>query len=111
MPVDTLLARRDEARRRRRLALYTDIRTRLHDALAELVPGEHVWLFGSLTKPGHFNDCSDVDLALAHEPTRISSGRLASELTERLGRPVDIVLLTTCRFRHRILREAELWTP
>lgn len=111
MAADTLLARRDEARRARRLALRAETRRRLRDALAELVPGHPIWVFGSLTKPGRFNDRSDVDVALADEPRSISVGQLASELTERLGRPVDLVLLDRCRFRDSILREAELWTP
>ncbi len=110
MAADTLLARRDEARRARRLALYAETRVRLRDALAELVPGHRIWVFGSLTTPGRFNDRSDVDLALADEPRSTSLGRLASELTERLGRPVDVVLLDRCRFRDRILREGEPWT-
>ena len=110
MAADTLLARRDAARRGRRLALYAETRRRLREALAELVPGQPIWLFGSLTKPGRFHDRSDVDLALADEPPSMSVGRLASELTDRLGRPVDLVLLDRCRFRDRILREGEQWT-
>lgn len=108
--VDTLLARRDEARRARRIALYAETRRRLREALAELVPGHRIWVFGSLTTPGRFNDRSDVDLTLAEESQSISLGRLASELTERLGRPVDVVLLDRCRLRDRILREGEQWT-
>jgi len=110
MAADTLLARRDEARRARRLVLYAETRRHLRDALAELMPVHRIWVFGSLTKPGRFNDRSDVDLALADEPRSMSVGRLASELTERLGRPVDLVLLARCRFRDRILRDGELWT-
>jgi len=111
MAMDTLLARRDEERRVRRLALHDETRRLLRDALADLVPGHPIWVFGSLTQPGRFNERSDVDLALADEPRSISAGCLASELTERLGRPVDVVLLDRCRFRDRILREGELWTP
>lgn len=79
-------------------------------ALGALVPGGRVWVFGSLTKPGEFNDASDVDLALEAEPALMSAGVLSSELAERLGRPVDVVLLDQCRFRDKILREGELWT-
>ncbi len=35
--------------------------------------------------------------------------RLTAELMERLGRPVDIVLLDECRFAKRIRREGEQW--
>ncbi len=107
---DTLLRRRDEVRRSRRLSLHAQVRQNLREALTALVPGERIWLFGSLTQPGRFNDASDVDLALEAEPVAMSAGRLSSELSERLARPVDVLLLDRCRFRDRILREGELWT-
>lgn len=106
----TLLERRDRARRERRLQVYEDTRRRLRDALAALVPGERVIVFGSLTKPGVFNDASDVDLAFEREPVSMSSGQLMSELMERLGRPVDVVVLDRCRFGNRIRQDGELWT-
>ena len=106
----TLLQQRDLARKHRRWHVYENTRRRLREALAELLPGEPVIVFGSLTRRGVFNDASDVDLALEHEPHGISSGRLMSELTERLGRPVDVVLLDRCRFQDRIRREGEVWT-
>jgi predicted nucleotidyltransferase len=106
----TLLQKRDLARRRRRLQVYVATRRKLRAALAELIPGCRVIVFGSLTKPGVFNDRSDVDLALAEPPPRLTTGRLASELMERLGRPVDVVALGQCRFRAKILREGEAWT-
>ena len=53
--------------------------------LTALVPGDRIWLFGSLTQPGRFNDASDVDLALEAEPIAMSAGRLSSELSERLA--------------------------
>jgi len=30
-------------------------------------------------------------------------------LAEEMGRPVDIILLSECRFRDRIAREGEIW--
>lgn len=105
----TLLQQRDQARRRRRLEVYAETRERLREALAQLIPGQKVIVFGSLTKPGVFNDRSDVDLALEMEPARMNSWSLASELTERLKRPVDVVLLDRCRFRAKIVREGEPW--
>lgn len=105
----TLLQQRDAARARRRLEVYEDTRQRLKDALADLIPGQKVILFGSLTRPGVFNDRSDVDLALESEPPQMSQYRLISRLMERLGRPVDVVMLGQCRFRERIRREGETW--
>ena len=106
----TLLQQRDEARRQRRLQLFDDTRRRLRESLVELVPGQRVIVFGSLTRRGVFNDASDIDLAFEAEPVGISAGYLMSELTERLGRPVDVVLLPACRFRDRIRTGGETWT-
>jgi len=105
----TLLALRDRARQRRRLDLYHEVRRALRDHLHVLIPGQRVVLFGSLTRPGVFNDASDVDLALEGDPHGMSAGVLMGELMERLGRPVDLVRLDRCRFRDRILREGEVW--
>jgi predicted nucleotidyltransferase len=105
----TLLQQRDAARRQRRLEVYEDTRRRLRAALSDLIPGCKVILFGSLTKPGIFNDRSDVDLALDDPSSGIDAWRLMSELMERLGRPVDVVLLEKCRFRDKIRREGEAW--
>jgi predicted nucleotidyltransferase len=105
----TLLQQRDLARCQRRLAALSETRARLKSALADLLPGHKVIVFGSLTKPGVFNDRSDVDIALETEPAAISLWRLTSELMERLNRPVDVVLLDRSRFREKILREGEVW--
>lgn len=105
----TLLQLRDAARARRRQEVYEETRKRLKRALGELIPGHKVILFGSLTRPGIFNDRSDVDLALESEPPQMSMYRLIAELMERLGRPVDILMLDQCRFRERVRREGEVW--
>jgi predicted nucleotidyltransferase len=106
----TLLQKRDLTRRRRRLKALADARRNLRSALARMIPGSRVILFGSLTKPGVFNDRSDVDLALETEPAGISLYQLTGRLSEEMGRPVDVVLLSECRFRQKILREGEAWT-
>lgn len=107
----TLLQQRDLARQERRLCVYRETRQRLREALAELLPGERVIVFGSLTQPGVFNDRSDVDIAIEAETQTINSWSLAGALMERLGRPVDVVVLGHCRFREKIIREGETWTP
>jgi predicted nucleotidyltransferase len=63
-----------------------------------------------LVKPGRFNPASDLDVALECEPAGVSVYGLASLLSERLGRRVDLVSLSECRFRETILREGERWT-
>ena len=106
----TLLQERDQRRQQRRLDAYAETRRRLRAALADLIPGHKVILFGSVTKPGVFNDRSDLDLALESEPSQMDHWKLMSELMERLERPVDVVRLDRCRFREKILREGEVWT-
>ena len=106
----TLLQERDAARRRRRLHIREETREKLRSALADLIPGERVVVFGSLVSPGVFNDASDVDIALERHPPAMSAGCLMVELMERLGRNVDVVMLSECRLRAKILREGETWT-
>ena len=105
-----LLEARDLARRERRLQSYDETRARLRQALSELLPGQRIILFGSLTRRGVFHDRSDIDIALFEEPPGMNSWQLTGELMDRLGRPVDVVLLPACRFREKILREGEPWT-
>ncbi len=106
----TLLQRRDAVRRQRRLDVRMEARRRLQAALAELLPGSKVVVFGSLTKAGVFNDASDIDLALEEESPNLTAWQLTGELMDRLGRPVDVVVLKRSRFREKILREGEIWT-
>ena len=77
----------------------------LRDTLQELLPASRVVVFGSLIKPGRFGEESDVDVALEAELPGMSVYQLSSLLAERLGRPVDVVLLPELRFRDKILRE------
>lgn len=68
-------------------------------------------VFGSLTREGRFQDGSDVDVALERLPEGWTLYGLTAWLAEQVGRPVDVVLLSECRFRERIEREGETWTP
>jgi predicted nucleotidyltransferase len=106
----TLLQQRDEARRLRRLELCAQTRDRLRSALEQILPGQQVIVFGSLTKPGIFSDRSDIDLALPEPVGKLDTLQLAAELSERMARPVDVIKLDRCRFRQRIVREGERWT-
>ena len=105
----TLLQQRDATRLLRRNDLYDATRARLRTALNELIPGNTVLVFGSLTHRGQFNDASDVDLAFEIQPNGIDTLQLMAELFEQLDRPVDIINLEGCRFREKILRTGERW--
>jgi predicted nucleotidyltransferase len=108
----TLLQRMAEERAARGERLRLEVRDLLRAALRELLPGKTpVILFGSVTMPGRFTEDSDVDIALAAEPPGMSIYQLTAQLSERLGRRVDVLLLSECRFRDKILLEGETWTP
>ena|SRR5258708_6426312 len=106
----TLLQQMEADRIKEREVLRKDTLRELRVALDRLVPTESVIVFGSLVKPGRFKETSDVDLALEHEPRSMNVLQLMSLLAETLGRPVDVVLLSDCRFREKVLREGEKWT-
>jgi predicted nucleotidyltransferase len=105
----TLLQKRDTDRRARRLSLHAETRRALQAALRDLLPEVPVYVFGSLLRPGVFNDASDIDLALTGEPASKTVWLLQAELEERLHRPVDLILLPESRLRHKIVTEGELW--
>jgi predicted nucleotidyltransferase len=108
--VTTLLRQIETERRERREELRLSVRAGLRDAIRELLPRTSVRLFGSITRPYRFNEFSDVDLALDAEVPGVSIYQLISLLSERLGRRVDVLLLSECRFRDKIIAQGELWT-
>jgi predicted nucleotidyltransferase len=100
----------EQERLQRREQLRAEVRRRLREVLAQTIPGRRVVVFGSLARPGRFNEGSDIDLALESEPPGMSLYQLASRLAEGLGRGVDVVLLSESRLQDKILREGETWT-
>ena len=82
----------------------------LKEVLRLTIPGERVFVFGSLNSPGRFTDESDIDLALESEPSGMTVYQLIALLSERMGRRVDVVQLDECRFKEKILREGKSWT-
>jgi predicted nucleotidyltransferase len=107
----TLLQKMSDERAALSERLRLTVREELRSALRDILPGTPVTVFGSLTRVGRFTDASDVDLALAAEPPGMSVYQLIAQLSERLGRRVDVLLLPESRFRDRILREGEPWMP
>jgi predicted nucleotidyltransferase len=107
----TLLQQVNRERCERNEALRAEVREQLRSVLHQLVPVDRVVVFGSLTKPHRFTDTSDIDIALWSEPAGTSLYQLTALLAEEMGRPVDIILLSECRFRDRIEREGEVWMP
>ena len=107
----TLLQQMERQRLEKRERLRQEVCRRLREVLDRTIPGQLVFVFGSLITPGKFTDESDIDLALESEPPGMTIYQLIGLLSERMGRRVDVILLDECRFRDRILREGEPWTP
>jgi predicted nucleotidyltransferase len=107
----TLLQQMERQQFEERECARSEARRRLREVLAQTIPGQRVIVFGSLLKPGKFTDESDIDVALESEPSDMSIYQLIALLGERIGRPVDVLLLDECRFKDKILREGEVWTP
>ena len=83
---------------------------RLREAVSKVLPGQAIYVYGSVVRPSGFREDSDVDVALTAEPPDRSMFRVQSELTDLVGRPVDVCLLDETRLREKIIREGELWT-
>jgi len=94
------------ARDRLRLKALAQVKA----SLVHLLPGEPVWLFGSLVRAGGLAVDSDVDIALEREPAATPLYRLQSLLSERVGREGDIVTPDHCRFAEAIRRQGTPWT-
>lgn len=105
-----LIQRRDERRREQAERMRLDALALLREAVSKVLPGQTIYVYGSVVRLGEFREGSDVDVALAAEPPDRSMFRAQSELTELMGRPVDVCLLQETRLREKIIREGELWT-
>lgn len=104
-----LLKEREQRRWRQREELRQSVRRRLQEALHQLAPGEKVILFGSVTRPHAFHENSDVDIAFVEEPKHSRYG-LQAKIEEIIHHPVDLIVLSECRFRDKVEREGEAWT-
>ncbi len=67
-----------------------------------------VYVFGSLTKRGRFRKTSDVDVAV-EGLTDEKYFTFMSELSELLGREVDVVQIEKHRLKNRILEIGLEW--
>ena len=69
----------------------------------------HGYIFGSVTKPGHFIQNSDIDLAVDTWETGNICG-LMGYLSLHLNRDVDVVPLDQCHFADKIRRLGMPWS-
>lgn len=105
-----LLQRREAERLQKRERLRTETLEMLRAVLREVLPGQAVYVYGSILQPGRFRTRSDIDLALVEEPTDRSIYRVQAQLETALRRPVDLCVLGETRLRRKIETEGQRWT-
>ena len=105
-----LLQRLDAERLEKRERLRAQTIESLREALRQVLPGQAVYVYGSILRPGQFHARSDVDLALVAEPVGRSVYRVQADLETVLRRPVDLCVLEETRLRRKIETEGERWT-
>ena len=99
-----LRQKRKEQERRRQATL-----ARLLDLLAAApIALPEATIFGSILRPGAFDERSDVDLAIPPVAPR-SYFKLKSHLEDGLCRLVDLVDLDGCHFAGAITRDGLQW--
>ncbi len=69
---------------------------------------DRAYIFGSVIRPGHFHETSDVDVGV-DEINPVKQIDAIADLSMALLRDVDIVDLRKCHFAHRIREQGQLW--
>ena len=105
----SLLQQRDSTRKASRLREWQLAREMLAASLKRHLPGQRVWMFGSLLDARLFNSASDIDIAIDTLPDEMSIYTLTALLDEELKRRVDVVYLPESRLRNKIINEGESW--
>lgn len=105
----SLLQQRDAARKATRLSEWHQAREQLKTCLKRHLPGQKIWVFGSILKESIFNAASDIDLAIDTLPAGMSIYTLTALLDEDMKRRVDVVYLPESRLRNKIISEGESW--
>ena len=70
---------------------------------------QQAYIFGSLCRPGHFHENSDVDIAVG-QVKRDRYFEAISLLSAWVERDVDLIELDKCPFQHRIRETGIPWT-
>lgn len=103
--------------RRRKLeadeAIRLSVLGKLKDALTDLgrnYQWDAVYVFGSVIKPGKFQQRSDVDVAVKGlDKLRLYS--LIADISAILERDVDVIVLEECHFSESIIKKGAKWNP
>ena len=106
--LDAAVAQQQAARERRRQAVLDQV-IHLLDQLGPEHGIRQAYIFGSVTRRGHFNEHSDVDIAVEQiAPAQFFDAMGA--LSMALQRDVDLVDLRKCLFADRVRDEGIQWT-
>jgi predicted nucleotidyltransferase len=105
--LDRALATRRQQNEQQRLATCDRVIAWL-DGAGQRYGITRAYLFGSLTKPYRFTARSDVDVAVEAIDSE-SFFQAMSELSEQVGREVDLVELSKCPFADRIRQQGIVW--
>ncbi len=105
--LDQALARRQASNERDRQALLDKV-FHLLEGLGSTYGIDRAYVFGSLIRPGRFNNQSDIDIAVEEiDPSRFFEA--ISEFSRHLERTVDLLELNKCHFAQRIREKGVLW--
>lgn len=108
MPL-SLLQQRDQANATQNELLRQIALEKLHQAFKRYLPGQAVWVYGSILKPGKFRLVSDIDVALEQASTTYSLYALQSLLTAATEHQVDICMLDETRLKEKIMSQGQRW--
>ncbi len=78
------------------------------DLLSERYGFEEAYIFGSLARPYRFREDSDVDIAFIGLKDE-DFFRLMADLSEMVGRDVDVIQMERCGFSWLIEKEGIRW--
>jgi hypothetical protein len=106
--LDQLIQQQRDRNERERLRLLQKVQQWL-DQYGSEYGIQKAFIFGSATRPGHFHNDSDVDIAVEQiDGDRYFSA--ISYLSTHLERHVDLIELNKCHFEHRIRETGIVWT-
>lgn len=106
--LDHAIRVRREASERKRLELLEGASLSF-GRLSKKIAFEEAYLFGSITKPYHFSDRSDIDVGFIGLKDE-NFFRAMAVLSNELGKEVEVVQLEGHRMAEKIKREGIRWT-
>ena len=92
---------------KKRVAVLLQVKEALN-SLEKKYQWDEAYLFGSLTMEGRFRQNSDIDIAVLGLKKN-DYYKFIGEISDRLNKRVDVVLLEECSFAHFIKKKGIKW--